>query len=308
MRRTPHTARNERAIAAQAERQHGVVSRHQLRKLGLTDDMIDDAAGVGRLYRIFRGAYAVGHRNVGRSGWMLAAVFACGDRAVVSHGSAAELLGLWDAKPTLVHVIGPNQAGRKIDGIRLHRVSLPGSGEVTRVDGIPCTNAARTLVDLAGSVGTRSLRRLVEQAAVLQRLDIAGVDRALARSRRRGAPQLRAILDDWRSLEGSSVLRSVFEARLLAALLAAGLPHPQCNVTLRIDGRSLEVDLLWREQRVVVEADGKRTHATSAAFQRDRWRDQILASAGYRTARVTWSQLEDEPVAVVNRIARMLKV
>jgi len=238
---------------------------------------------------------------------MLAAVFACGDRAVISHGSAAELLGLWDVRPTLAHVIGPNQAGRKIDGIRWHRVSPPDSGELTRVDGIPCTTAARTLVDLAGSVGTRSLRRMVEQAAVLQRLDIAGVDRALARGRRRGAPQLRAILNDWRALEGSPLVRSVFEARLLATLLAAGLPHPQCNVTLRIDGGSLEVDLLWREQRVVVEADGKRTHVTSAAFQRDRWRDQILASAGYRTARVTWSQLEEEPVAVVNRIARMLK-
>ena len=69
----------------------------------------------------------------------------------------------------------------------------------------------------------------------------------------------------------------------------------------------LEVDLLWERQRLAVETDGEETHGTSAAFQRDRWRDQILVAAGYRTARVTWAQVRDEPNAVVMRIVRMLK-
>lgn len=51
----------------------------------------------------------------------------------------------------------------------------------------------------------------------------------------------------------------------------------------------------------------KETHGTEAAFQRDRWRDQLLTANGYRTARVTWEQVTKEPTAVVNRIARMLK-
>ncbi len=67
------------------------------------------------------------------------------------------------------------------------------------------------------------------------------------------------------------------------------------------------MDLLWEEQRLVIETDGEETHGTRHAFRHDRWRDQVLVAAGYRTARVTWDQLEDEPGAVVARIGRMLR-
>lgn len=76
---------------------------------------------------------------------------------------------------------------------------------------------------------------------------------------------------------------------------------------LHIDGYDFEVDLLWEKQHLAIETDGEETHATRAAFQRDRKRDQILIAAGYRTARVTWRQVVDEPNGVVHRIARMLK-
>lgn len=305
--RSANTGRNDYVIAALAERQHGVVSRRQLRELGLSDDVIDGRARSGRLHRVLREVFAVGHRRIGRRGHMLAAVLACGEGTVVSHGSAAELLGLWDKRPVLVNVTGSSQAGRKIDGVRWHRVSLPGPEETTLREGIPCTSVARTLVDMAGSLGRTSLRRMVEQAAVLRLLDISDVDRALARGRRRGAPELRDILVAWRGEERLPRLRSLLEARLFPALVEAGLPRPQCNVKLRIDGECFEVDLLWDVQRLVIETDGEETHGTRVAFHQDRWRDQVLCASGYRTARVTWRQLEDEPSAVVARIERMLR-
>lgn len=297
----------DHAIAALAERQHGIVSRRQLCELGLTDDMIDGRTISGRLHRVLREVYAVGHRGIGRRGSMLAAVLACGEGAVVSHGSAAELLGLWDKRPVLVNITGSSQAGRKIDGVRWHRVLRPERWEVTAREGIPCTTVSRTLVDLAGNVSLKTLSRLVEQAAVLRLLDVPDIDRVLARGRRRGAPRLRAVLASWRD-EGEMMprLRSLLEARILPAIVAAGLPRPECNVELQIEGRRLQVDLLWKEQRLVIETDGEQTHGTRAAFQRDRWRDQLLVSAGYRTARVTWQQLDEEPSAVVARIKRML--
>lgn len=93
---------------------------------------------------------------------------------------------------------------------------------------------------------------------------------------------------------------------MLPALVEAGLPLPEFNSRLRIEGEHLEVDLLWEKRRLVIETDGEETHGTRAAFQHDRWRDQLLVAAGYRTARVTWRQLEDEPSAVIARIKRML--
>ena len=98
----------------------------------------------------------------------------------------------------------------------------------------------------------------------------------------------------------------MFEARVLPRLLASGLPRPTCNKTLEVDGERLMVDFLWEQQRVVVETDGAGTHETPVAFQRDRFRDQVLVAAGYRVSRATWDQMHDELDAVVQRIARTL--
>lgn len=239
---------------------------------------------------------------------MLAAVLACDDGTVLSHGSAAELLGLWDRNLPVMHVIPPNWSGRKIDGIRWHRVRLPAGDEFEIRDGIPCTTVSRTLVDMAGWTGWSSLRRLVEQAAILRRLDVEEIDRILSLGRRRGAPRLRTILAPWRETrEERPIVRSRLEARLLPLLIEEGLPTPRTNVKLRLEGQLFEVDLLWEEQRLAIETDGEETHDTRAAFQRDRKRDQILTAAGYRTSRITWEQVRDEPNAVINRVARMLK-
>jgi predicted transcriptional regulator of viral defense system len=295
-------------IARLAERQHGVVSRRQLDALGLSEREIDLRMTSGELHPVFRGVFAVGHLAIGRRGRMLAAVLACGDGTVLSHGSAAELQGLWDKRPIPVDVIPPRRAGRKIPDIRWHNVLRTTPDEVEIRDGIPCTTVARTIVDMAGRTGFTGLSRLVERAAFQRRLDVREVDRVLARGRRRGAPNLRTILDLWRTDdERKPRLRSPLEALLLPALIAAGVSRPECNVKLRVDGGPrLEVDLLWRDQRLAIEADGEETHGTRSAFQEDRQRDQRLVAAGYRVARVTWRQAENEPAGVATRIKRML--
>ena len=239
---------------------------------------------------------------------MLAAVLSCDEDTVVSHGSAAELLGLWDKQLPVIHVIPPDGSGRKIPGIRWHRVRLPRLDEIEVRSGIRCTTVSRTIVDMAGESSWSQLRRLVEQAAILRQLDVEEIDLVLSRGRRRGAPRLRTILASWRgTAERHPQIRSRLEARLLPLLIEEGLPVPETNVKLNIDGNRFEIDLLWQKHRLVIETDGEETHGTRAAFQRDRKRDQILIAAGYRTARITWRQVADEPTAVANRIGRMLK-
>lgn len=308
MGRRRRTGNPNHAIALEAGRQHGVVARRQLRGLGLDDFAISDRIASGYLQPVFRGVFAVGHRAITRQGRLLAAVLACEEGTVLSHGSAAELLGLWDKRLPTVEVIPPDWSGRKIPGIRWHRVRLPWPDELEIHDGIRCTTVSRTIVDMAGRSGWAQLRRLVEQAAVLRQLDVEQIDLVLSRGRRVGAPRLRTILAPWRrTAEPRPVIRSRLEARLLPRLIEEGLPAPRTNVEVRLEGRTLEVDLLWEKQRLAIETDGEETHGTPVAFQRDRWRDQVLVANGYRTSRITWAQLRDEPTAVVNRIARMLK-
>jgi uncharacterized protein DUF559 len=298
----------ERRLAEVSTRQGGIVSLDQLRGLGLSDSAAMDRAGRGGLHRVYHGVYTVGHRSIGRAALLRAANLACGDGAVISHATAAAFWGIRDRWPVSIDVIVSCEQGRKIDGIRARRCRYPDDEEITLRAGVTCTTPSRTLVDMAGSFGTPSLRRAVERAAMLKLLDLEALDPAMAAAKgRRGVGALREILADWRTEDGQMPdLRSVFEALVLPRLVSTGLPRPVCNRKLRLDGEELTPDFLWEEQRLVVETDGRETHGTPAAFQQDRWRDQLLVAAGYRVARVTWEQMRDEPDSVVARIAAAL--
>ncbi len=305
-----------------AERQHGVISRSQLRDLGMADASISESVARGYLHPVFRAVFAVGHRKIGPCGRMLAATIACGDGAVISHLTAAALLGLTDRPPAVVDVIAKGSSGRGIDGIRRHRVPPPLGDEIGHCKGIPCTSPSRTIIDLSGVLGKRSLRRIVERAAVLRLLEVHAIERQLAAKRRRGAPVLRQILQPWdatdsgeagmrrpsttRQPTGTPRLRSELEARLLALIKASDLPTPTCNHRIGAGDTIVEVDFFWPERRVVVEADGHTFHDNPVAFERDRKRDRELQLGGYRVVRFTHRQIEKEPDAVISAISGLL--
>jgi hypothetical protein len=225
---------------------------------------------------------------------------------VISHGTAAAFHGVWDRWPTLIDITVPVEAGRKIDGIRCRRCRYPSPEEIGIANGIAHTTLARTLVDLAGMVGLANLRKTVGRAAILKRLDLDAVDLAIYNAkRRRGLKMLELALVPYRTEDGKPPdVRSDFETLILPELLELGLVRPQVNAWLHVDGERLLVDFLWEEAMVVVETDGRETHETPTAFQSDRWRDQILAAAGYRVLRVTWDQMHGERAAVLKRISR----
>lgn len=267
---------------------------------------IDHAIASGRLFPLFRGTFGVGHSRVGSHGRMLAASLACGDGTAVSHGSAAFLLGLWESKPTAIHVIAPKQAGRKVPGVRRHHVPSPTGGEVVKHERILCTSPARTIVDLAGGAGEGSLRRTIEQAAVLRLLDVPEIDAILLGPRRRGSRCLRRILEEWRRYPELR-LRSRMEAKLLPLLSQGGLPIPSCNEMIRIGERSFEIDFLWRRQRLAVETDGGRFHDNPQAQARDLARNRTLTEVGFRVLRLRWEELRDRPEATIAKIERLLR-
>ncbi len=251
---------------------------------------------------MFRTVFALGHATLGPRARMRAATLAC-PGAVISHRSAAALLGLRKVAPVVIDLIPVEQRGRQLDGIKAHRVPFPGPSEVRQVQGIPCTTVSRTIVDLAGTHGIDQLRELVEMAATEGLLDVAAVDAVLASGpRRRGAPALRTVLAEWRPVAETArhaTFRSLFEAKLLPLIAAAHLPLPRFNARVRAATRTLEVDLLWPEQKFVVEADSRRHHAIEVAFERDHRRTRELIAAGYQVLRVTWREVEREPAAVL---------
>jgi very-short-patch-repair endonuclease len=283
-----------------------VVSREQLRQLGLSRAEIEQGIASGRLYPLFHGTFAVGHANVGRHGRLLAATLACGAGSVVSHGTAAELLGFREFVPEEVDVIAPVEVGRKIPGICRRHVPPPLPAEVWIHEGVPSTGPSRTLVDLAGILDEPALRGAIEQAKVEGKLFVAEIDSILTGPRRRGSRMLRLVLEDWRRYPSSIRVRSRLEAKLLPLLTRRGLPIPRCNQKIGVDGQRFEIDFLWADHRLVVETDGGKYHGNPVAQARDSRRNRALRAAGFEVRRLTWDDLVAQPRATLDEISRLL--
>ena len=291
----------EAAIAALAERQHGVVARVQLVRLGLGHKAIDSWLRMGRLHLVHRGVYALGRRRLTLEGMWMAAVLAGGPGAVLSHRSAAMLWGFRRTDRALIEITAP-ACGRGRAGIERHRSALP-PDEVTMHRGIPVTTVPRTLLDLAAVLSPRQLARALNEAEVLRLGDRLSLSAVVERHpNRQGVPAIRALMES----VDASVTRRELEKRFLEFIADFGLPRPETNAHIYAGGRWFEVDCLWRSQRLVLELDGRATHATRAAFENDRLRDRILQVAGWRIVRITWRQLQDSPAAMAEDLRALL--
>ena len=240
-------------IARLAGRQYGVVSLTQLRTLGLSSSGVRDRVATGRLHRIHRGVYAVGHTCLTREGRWMAAVLAYGPDAGLSYRSAAAHRGLRpDARP-IIDISVPRRSARSRPKITVHATPTLRPEDVTVHEGIPCTTVARTLLDLAEVVDRRGLDgRAV--GAVLDRAD-----------GRRGAAALRAVLDE---LADHGLTASELEEIFLAICREAGLSMPEINRGGMLHDDEMKVDFLWRAERLIVETDSRAFHTTRQAFER----------------------------------------
>ena len=280
-----------------AERQLGLVTRTQLLCAGLTAGAIRVRVARATMYREHRGVYRVGHRAPLPFSREMAAVLAAGSRTVVSDGSAGYLWALLPAPADYVELTGPPRAPRP--GFRMHQRSP----RTFRGHTLPRDSRHdRGQDDLRSRRGNRvdELERVVAEAERRGLIRLRQLVAALERHpRRHGAPALRALLG---RDTAPAFTRSEAERRLLALIRAAGLPAPEHNV--RVHGS--EVDMLWREQGLVVEVDGFAFHSAREAFERDRMRDARLTRAGLRVMRVTWRRLAGAPQAVVADLAQAL--
>jgi very-short-patch-repair endonuclease len=289
-------------IADIATRQYGVVSRAQLLAAGISGGAITTRIRRFGLHPLHRGVYAVGHTALVPLAREMAAVLACGAGAVVSHRSAASSLWhLLDVIDDLIDITIP-RSNRRRPGLRVHRSRVLDPEDIRVIRGIPVTSVERTLVDLAEGAPNRDLERALDEAVTRRLMTTASITAAVQRLHgRRGTSRLQALLE--RNID-PAFTRSEAEERLLALVREAGLPPPAVNG--RVGGHT--VDFVWRDRRLIVEVDGYRFHSSRTAFERDRVRDAELMSAGFRVIRVTWRQLENEPLTVLARLAQALAV
>jgi hypothetical protein len=286
----------ESEIAALAARQHGVAALAQLVALGMTRRAVAKRADAGRLHRVFRGVYAVGHVRLTKYGRWMAAVLACGDGALLSHVSGAELSNLRKSG-NVIHVTSPTRSRHGLKGIRLHQPRSLAPEHRTTINGIPVTTVPRLLADLAGTLDATGLKRVWQEADRQGVLDVDAV-KPLASQPRRGVRNLRALIE---AAEDTPDTKEEFEHRFHDFLTGRpDIPTPSHNVVVH----GHVVDVAWPAHRLIVELDSRAFHWHRAEEDRDR--DGDLLAQEWRTYRVTWKALTRTPELVAYRIRRML--
>jgi hypothetical protein len=270
----------EQELARLGGASHGVVTREQLLAARLTARQITRRLESGALLREYPGIYRVGHRAPSHEARYLAAVWACGENALLSGRAAGHLLGLLTTAPSMPEVTAPT--ARQVRGIRTHRCRTAREPFLWR--GIPVTTPARTLVDLASVLAASDLARACHEAGIRYGTTPGEVEAILGR--RRGAAKLRRIL---RGDEHVSLSR--LERRFLELLRNEGLPLP---VTNRPAG-GRRVDCRWADHRLTVELDGYRYHGSRHAWETDRRREREAYARGDDFRRYTYGDVFEQP-------------
>ena len=286
-----------RAVAALAGKQHGYVTREQLLAIGMGSEGIKYWVKIGRLIRVYAGVYAVGHLPVAPEARAHAAVLACGDKAVLSHSSAARLWTYTKHWSMPYEVIA--KSDRRREGIRVHRATGLTRRDTTRQLGVPVTSPARTVFDMTPRIKTdKALRRLVNDARLTKTFHLSDLAELL--DRHPHAPATRRLRP---FLAATGATRSELEDKFVAFARLYGLPEPTINTPM---GRT-EPDILFPEERVIVEIDSWRFHSDRGAFESDRDRDAERLAAGFETVRVTEERLDNTPAREAERLHAILR-
>ena len=294
----------------------GAIAERSRTLLGLLTIAHLDTLGVTRQRRralVAHGVLVPVHRGVLRhaahpTSWrqaVLAAVLAVGHGAVASHRTAAALLSLdgFDPVRPVELLVTLGGSARSAGGVVVHRTSDLGRADREVRHGIPCTTAARTLLDIAPLVTARRLeaafddaerRGLVWRPHLRWRIDV------LRRQGRSGIPQVAALLD---RTEGRGLGGSWLEQQALREVALAGLSAPRCQVKLRKAGGGIaRVDLFWDDARVRVELNGHGSHATRRRRQADAERAARLGLADWEVVQFTYEDVVERPAYVVATI------
>jgi hypothetical protein len=284
-------------LAALAAKQHGIITREQLMRLGLGEHAIYHRCRAGRLFRVHLGVYAVGRPPKTPLERASAAVLACGPGAAISHSSALYLWGFDRRWKLPIHVTSSNKRQRR--GIVTHRALGLTRDDIRTQHGIRITSPVRTFLDCAPDLPDKRLARLAADARRSGHLRHGRILDVLARfPKHPGCQPLRRMLDGL-----GSPTRSEFEDAFIEFCRTFGLPTPLINV--RFAGH--EVDALFPTERLIVELDGWDFHRDRHSFEGDRDRDADTLAAGAATIRITWERLIETPRREADRLLTILE-
>lgn len=295
-------------ISALANRQDGVLTRKQLISSGASEHQIDSRVKNRTLRKLYAGVYSFGHDRLTSQGRQRAALMAGGPNAVLSHRTAASVLGLLPPSRTLEvirssspdpHRPPPAHASKAIHpGLVIHRTRSLTTDEVTTRAGMRVTSATRTVINLAERETPKTLDMAIRRGVAGGYLDPAELIRTVRSCRgRKGIAKLKKVLARWDP--GKLRSRSEMENGVSDICRDHGIPPPLIN-DLR---NGYEVDFQWDGSRVLLETDGRAFHLSRADRHRDYQKMLDLNAGGNTVCRIDEDMVFGEP----QRLGMMLR-
>ena len=297
-----------------AETQHGVVTRRDAREAGLHESAIDQCLRGGSLVSVAAGVYRV--RGALQTEMMALSAATLVARGRLSHTSAARALRLVSSSAdSQVHVTIDVAARRcevtklvvtdrdhEFYSLRAHR-SIDVAGQVISVDGLPCVDPPRALIDLAASVSGEQLEAAFERGRALGLLTPASLGRRFAQCGGKGRPgsaKIRELL----ATTAPGSLDSRLEVKAWRLLRTSGLALPARQMPVAgTDGKPrYRLDFAWPDVMVAFEPEGFEWHGTRGRWKQDRVRTAYLERQGWRVVVATWDDVVKTPEATLHRL------
>jgi very-short-patch-repair endonuclease len=283
--------------------QCGAITRRQALASGVTHAGIRARLLSGRWQRIYSRVYATFSGPVPRECLLWAVLLRAGDGALLSHETAAELVGLADTVSNPIHVTVPGR--RRIapipDVVLHYRQKAADLGHPSRTPPqarieetvVDLTQSTRTVDQALGWIARACGRRLTTPHRIMVALE--------ARKKLRWRAELIAAVCDV-----SSGCHSVLELRYLRVVERAHrLPSGHRQYPVHGPAGRRYDDVRYEPYGVVVELDGRAAHATEDRW-RDTRRDNASVALGDRVLRYGWADVVGRPCLVAAQVAIVL--
>lgn len=292
----------QRLITEQA----GVVSRQQLLRAGVSRTTIASRVRRGPWQAIYPGTYGTFSGTVSREARLWAAVLYAGPGALLSHETAAEILGLTGRKCPVIRVTIP--ASRRVrppQGVAIRRSAFDYPRWRPPRGVPPHTLYAETIIDLVAAAG--DLDEVVGWVSrgIAGNLVSAGqLKMAVAARRRfRWRDQIGDVIE---MVAGGSHFPLEFRYDRDVER-AHGLPAAARQVKfVKPDGTKGFRDRCYERYGLIVELDGDEFHPAGQRGK-DRARDNESAATTGATLRYGWADVTRSPCDTAGQVYRVLR-
>lgn len=298
----------DRKLAVVASRRHGLLTLTDVVAAGGARQHLATRTRAGLLVPAERGVYAIAGAPVDADRSLRATMLATRGRVAVSHLAAARRLAIPGYSRAAPEISIDRGVRLRRDGVRVHESTDLDRCSIILVSGLPTTDPARTLLDLARYVGPHRLLRNIEWCRRQNLTDWPDLISTLVRHARKGRHGTRLLREVIAANSHRSVTTdSDFELLILALLLEYGLPEPVLHHEVWDGDRFVaEVDLAYPDHKVAMECDGP-DHLRHDVRERDLPRQNDLVLLGWRVLRFTPERYRRRPASIVAEVRHSLR-